>query len=385
MSTTTANNTTAPTPPATARPTHPQRTLLGPGPSDVPPAVLAALARPTVGHLDPFFLQTMDELRTRLKQLFRTDNDMTLAVSGTGSAGMETLFVNLLEPGDKVLVGVNGVFGSRMADVAERCGGDVVTLEQPWGSVFTHGEILNAVDREKPALVALVHAETSTGAAQPVAGLGQAIRDRGALFILDCVTSLAGMPVEIDDWLVDAAYSGTQKCLSCPPGLAPITLSDRAVERIDRRKNKVQSWYLDLTMLRNYWGQDRVYHHTAPTNMLVALNEAARLALAEGLEPRWARHRDMHEIVRRGLTELGFAYLTAPEHTLPMLNAVTLPEGLDDATARRSLLDTHGIEVGAGLGPYKGKLWRIGLMGHSATQRNVTLLLAALRELLHAA
>src|SRR5829696_6847323 len=308
----------------------PQRVLLGPGPSDVPPRVLEALSKPTIGHLDPVFLQLMDEIRQKLRQVFRTQNEMTLAVSGTGSAGMETLFVNLIEPGDKVLACVNGVFGTRMVDVAQRCGGVVETIEAPWGSVFDQDAVVAAVDRVKPAVVAIVHAETSTGAHQPVEKLGRAVGERGALLLLDCVTSLAGAPVEIDGWQVDAAYSGTQKCLSCPPGLSPVTLSPRAVERIERRTKKVQSWYLDLTMVRQYWGAERFYHHTAPINMLYALHEALAVVLEEGLENRFKRHREMHELLRAGLRELGIDYVSQEGHHLPMLNAVRIPDGADD-------------------------------------------------------
>jgi alanine-glyoxylate transaminase / serine-glyoxylate transaminase / serine-pyruvate transaminase len=360
----------------------PQRVLLGPGPSDVPPRVLEALARPTIGHLDPVFLQVMDDIRTRLKQVFRTKNEMTLPVSGTGSAGMETLFANLVEPGDKVLVGVNGVFGGRMKDVAERCGAEVETLEMPWGQVFDQDKVSDAVARIKPKLVALVHAETSTGAHQPVDRLGEAVRKHGGLLLLDCVTSLAGAPVEIDAWGVDAAYSGTQKCLSCPPGLSPVTLSDRAVEKLMNRKKKVQSWYLDLTMVRQYWGSERVYHHTAPINMLYALREALAIVLEEGLEARWERHRQMHQLLRDGLKRLGIDYVSQEGHHLPMLNAVRIPDGVEDAPVRKRLLDEYGIEIGAGLGAFKGKAWRIGLMGHAATKRNVTLVLAALGNVL---
>jgi alanine-glyoxylate transaminase/serine-glyoxylate transaminase/serine-pyruvate transaminase len=362
--------------------TIPQRVLLGPGPSDTPPRVLEALGRPTIGHLDPVFLQVMDEIRARLKQVFQTKNEMTLAVSGTGSAGMETVFVNLIEPGDTVLVCVNGVFGGRMADVAGRCGAVVEKIEAPWGQVFDQDEIVAAIERVKPKVVAVVHAETSTGALQPVDKIGDAIHAHGGLFILDCVTSLAGLPVTIDAWGVDAVYSGTQKCLSCPPGLSPVSLSPRAVERLDARKQKVQSWYLDLSMVRNYWGQERAYHHTAPINMLYALHEALGIVLEEGLEPRFARHRAMHELLRAGLAELGIGYASQEGRHLPMLNAVTIPEGADDATVRRWLLDEYGIEIGAGLGVFKGKVWRIGLMGHGATKRNVTLVLAALKEIL---
>ena len=360
----------------------PQRTLLGPGPSDVPPRVLEALAHPTIGHLDPVFLQLMDDIRAKLRQVFRTKNEMTLAVSGTGSAGMETLFVNLIEPGDTALICVNGVFGQRMADVAGRCGAVVETIEAPWGHVFDQKAILDAVDRIKPAVVALVHAETSTGAHQPVEQLGAAIRERGALLLLDCVTSLGGAPVEIDAWQVDAAYSGTQKCLSCPPGLSPVTLSPRAVERLEGRKQKVQSWYLDLSMVRQYWGQERFYHHTAPINMLYALHEALAIVLEEGLEKRFSRHRRVHEQLKSGLRDMGITYLSQEGHHLPMLNAVKIPPGTDDLSVRKRLLNEFGIEIGGALGALKGKGWRIGLMGHGATPRNVQAVLGALKEVL---
>src|SRR5579864_7209260 len=284
--------------------TIPQRVLLGPGPSDVPPRVLSAMAQPTIGHLDPVFLKLMDEIRTGLHQVFRTRNEMTLAISGTGSAGMETVLVNLVEPGDRVLIGVNGVFGGRMVDVAQRCGANVQTVEAPWGQIIEQDRMIEAIAKSKPKVVAIVHAETSTGVHQPVDRLGAAARAAGALLVMDCVTSLAGMPVEIDAWGVDAAYSGTQKCLSCPPGLSPVTLSPRAVERLLARKSKVQSWYLDLTMVRQYWGQERFYHHTAPINMLYALHEALAIVLEEGLEARFTRHRAMHESLRTGLREL---------------------------------------------------------------------------------
>jgi len=360
----------------------PQRVLLGPGPSDVPPRVLEALARPTIGHLDPVFLKVMDEIRTRLKDVFRTKNEVTLAVSGTGSAGMETVFANLVEPGDKVLVCVNGVFGTRMTDVAARCGATVETVEVPWGRAFEQDQVIDAIRKTKPKVVAIVHAETSTGVHQPVDRLGAAAHDAGALLLLDCVTSLAGAPVEIDGWGVDAAYSGTQKCISCPPGLSPVTLSARAVERLDKRKAKVQSWYLDLSMVRQYWGSERFYHHTAPINMLYALHEALGAVLEEGLDNRFKRHRASHELLRAGLRELGIEYVSQEGHHLPMLNAVKIPGGVDDMTVRRKLLNDYGIEIGGGLGAFKGKAWRIGLMGHASTRRNVTLLLAALRETL---
>jgi alanine-glyoxylate transaminase / serine-glyoxylate transaminase / serine-pyruvate transaminase len=360
----------------------PQRILMGPGPSEVPPRVLAALARPTIGHLDPAFLQVMDELRRQLRAVFQTANDLTLAVSGTGSAGMEALFVNLVEPGDTVLVCVNGVFGTRMVDVAGRCGAKVETVRVPWGRAFEREQIVEAIDRVEPDVVAVVHAETSTGVHQPIEGLADAVHARGGLLLLDCVTSLAGMPVEIDRWGVDAAYSGTQKCLSCPPGLSPVTLSARAVAKLERRRSKVQSWYLDLSMVKSYWGSERAYHHTAPVNMLVALREALAIVLEEGLEARFARHLEMHRLLAAGLERLGIRYASQEGHHLPMLNAIHIPEGVDDVPVRRRLLDEYGIEIGGGLGEYKGKAWRVGLMGHSASRRNVTLLLAALEEVL---
>jgi alanine-glyoxylate transaminase/serine-glyoxylate transaminase/serine-pyruvate transaminase len=360
----------------------PQRILLGPGPSDTPARVLEALSRPTIGHLDPVFLRLMDEIRAKLKELFQTKNEMTLAMSGTGSAGMETLFANLVEPGDKVLIGINGVFGGRMADVASRCGAIVEKIEAPWGTVFDQAEIIQAIGRIKPKLVALVHAETSTGVQQPVDQIGHAAHAAGALFLLDCVTSLGGAPVEIDNWGVDAAYSGTQKCLSCPPGLAPVTFSPRAMEKLAARKTKVQSWYLDITMIKNYWGQERAYHHTAPINMLYGLHEALNLLLEEGLQNCFTRHREMSALLRQGLAEIGISYASQEGHSLPMLNAVNVPPGADDAAVRRRLLDEYGIEIGSGLGAFKGKVWRIGLMGYSSSRRNVALLLAALKTIL---
>jgi alanine-glyoxylate transaminase/serine-glyoxylate transaminase/serine-pyruvate transaminase len=360
----------------------PQRILLGPGPSDTPARVLEALSRPTIGHLDPVFLQLMDEIRGMLKEVFRTQNEMTMAMSGTGSAGMETVFANLVEPGDRVLIGVNGVFGGRMVDVAGRCGAVVEKIEAAWGTVFDQDEVIKAIERVKPRVVAIVHAETSTGAHQPVDRIGAAARAQGALFLLDCVTSLGGAVVEIDQWGVDAAYSGTQKCLSCPPGLSPVTFSGRAMERLGARKTKVQSWYLDLSMIKNYWGQERAYHHTAPINMLYGLHEALSIVLEEGLEKRFARHREMAAMLRRGLAEMGIGYASQEGHSLPMLNAVKAPEGVDEAGVRRRLLEEYGIEIGAGLGVFKGKVWRIGLMGYSASRRNVALVLAALKEIL---
>lgn len=360
----------------------PRRILMGPGPSDVPPSVLAALAAPTVGHLDPYFLHVMDEVQAMLRTIFATENPLTFAVSGTGSAGMEACVANLIEPGDRMVVGVNGVFGGRMCDVAERCGAEVTRLERPFGEIFSTAEIADALERTKPKVVGLIHAETSTGALQPLQEIAQIVREAGALLLVDCVTSLGGLPVEIDAWGIDAAYSGTQKCLSCPPGLAPVTFGPRAEQAIADRKSKVQSWYLDTTMLRAYWGGDRAYHHTAPINMNYALHEALRLALAEGLETRFNRHRQNHLALRDGLHAIGVDYSVPEPHRLPMLNSVLIPNGVDDAAVRKQLLNEFGIEIGGGLGPMKGKTWRIGLMGEASNRRNVLLFLAALEKCL---
>ncbi|MDG1895558.1 MAG: alanine--glyoxylate aminotransferase family protein [Fuerstiella sp.] len=363
----------------------PVRTLMGPGPSDIAPSVLAAMAAPTVGHLDPYFLQVMDEVQTMLRQVFQTENQMTMAISGTGSAGMETCVVNLIEPGDNAIICQNGVFGGRMADVAERVGANVTKLERPFGEVFSVEEIAAAVEQHKPKVVGIVHAETSTGALQPLEEISRVVHSAGALLLVDCVTSLGGLPVEIDSLNIDAAYSGTQKCLSCPPGLSPVTFSPKALEAMDARKQKVSSWYLDISMLRNYWGADRAYHHTAPINMNYGLHQALRLVLEEGLEARFARHRLHHEALKSGLEAMGIGYSVAnPDHSLPMLNSVLIPTGVDDAAVRKQLLNDFGIEIGGGLGPMKGKTWRIGLMGEAAKKSNVILFLGALEQCLAA-
>ena len=359
------------------------RTLMGPGPSDVSPSVLAALARPTIGHLDPQFLEVLNDIRDMLQQVFQTKNELTLAVSGTGSAGMETCIVNLVEPGDKVLVCVGGVFGMRMKAVAERAGSDVAAIDVPWGQVFTAEQVRSAIDEHGPfKLVSIVHAETSTGAAQPIEPISRVVHDAGALLLVDTVTSLAGMEVDVDGWRIDACYSGTQKCLSCPPGLAPVTFSPAAVEVLAGRKTTVQSWYLDMNMVRKYWGSERLYHHTAPINMNYALHEALRIVLAEGLQARWARHAQVHAQLKGELESLSLRYLADPDHQLPMLNAVATPDGVDEAVIRKRLLTEYDIEIGGGLGAFKGKAWRIGLMGESATPRHVQTLTTALKELL---
>jgi alanine-glyoxylate transaminase/serine-glyoxylate transaminase/serine-pyruvate transaminase len=358
----------------------PTRVLMGPGPSDVHPSVLSALARPILGHLDPLFLEIMNQTQDMLRQILQTSNALTFPVSGTGSAGMETCVVNLVEPGDRMVVCVNGVFGQRMTDVAQRAGAAVTTLERPWGEVFELDAIRDVLKKVRPKVLGIVHAETSTGAWQPMAGLGKLCHEFDTLLLIDTVTSLAGVPVQIDDWEVDAVYSGTQKCLSCPPGLAPVSFSPRGVEAINRRKAKVQSWYLDMTMVQRYWGQERFYHHTAPISMIYALHEACRLVLEEGLEPRWARHLRNHQALKAGLAALGMSYATAEGHQLPQLNAVRIPAGVDDLTVRKKLLADFGIEIGGGLGDFKGKVWRVGLMGHASRPANVLLFLAALEQ-----
>src|SRR3954452_8362619 len=362
--------------------TPPVRILLGPGPSGIHPRVLSALARPSAGHMDPYHLKIMDDLQSMLQQVFCTKNRMTMAISGTGSAGQEATVTNLVELGERVLVCINGVFGNRLADMAERAGGEVTKIERPWGEVFSVAEVKEALARVKPRIVAIVMAETSTGAWQPIEEIAVAVRDAGAMLILDTVTALGGVPVEIDKWQIDAVYSGTQKCLGCPPGLAPVSFSDRAVDKIVNRREKVRSWYLDISLIANYWGGDRVYHHTAPINMTYALHEALRLLLEEGLENSFARHRKNQQALQAGLAAIGIEYATQPGHALPQLNAVCIPAGIDDAAIRKGLLERFGIEIGAGLGAFKGKVWRIGLMGYSSRQSNVLLFLAALEQLL---
>ena len=361
----------------------PPRRLMGPGPSNVAPSVLAAMARPLVGHLDPAFVRMMEEIKAMLRAVLLTQNEMTFPVSGTGSAGMEFCVVNLVEPGDEVVIGVNGVFGMRLCDLAGRCGAKVTQVEAPWGNIIEPQQIADVLKKiARPKLVAIVHAETSTGALTPVGEIAQLAHDAGALFLLDTVTSLGGCPVRIDEWNVDAVYSGTQKCLSCPPGLAPVSLSPRALAVAAARKTKVQSWYLDVNLLSAYWGQERVYHHTAPVTMNYGLHEALRLVLAEGLENRWRRHEQNHLALKRGLAEFGLQIVSQAGHQLWQLNAVGVPAGVDEAAVRKRLLADFDIEIGAGLGPLKGKIWRIGLMGETSTKENVETVLAAMRGIL---
>ncbi len=356
----------------------PHRTLMGPGPSDISPRVYSAISAPTVGHLDPYYLEVMDGMQEMLRQVFQTKNELTLAVSGTGSSGMEACIVNLIEPGDRMLICINGVFGMRMADVATRAGAEVATIEKNFGEIFTSEEIAEAVKEHHPKVVGIVHAETSTGALQPLEEISNIIHDAGALILVDCVTSLGGLPVKVDEWNLDAVYSGTQKCLSCPPGLAPVTFSPQAVQVMDDRKNKVASWYLDMSMVRQYWGGSRAYHHTAPINMNYALYEALRIVLEEGLESRFQRHLSNHHALKAGLKELGIEFSVPEGQQLPMLNSVFIPEGVEDTAIRSQLLNDYGIEIGGGLGPVKGKTWRIGLMGESSRHSNVIQLLTAL-------
>ncbi len=363
-------------------PTLPARLLLGPGPSNVPERVRRAMAQPLLGHLDPAFLALMDEVQERLRPLFGTRNPFTLPLSATGSAGMEACLANLLERGDDVVVGVAGVFGERMADVATRIGARVTRVETEPGTALDPDAMGSAIERVRPTVVSLVHAETSTGVYQPVEEIAAAARGVDAFVVLDCVTSLSGLPVELDAWGVDAAYSGTQKCLSCPPGLSPVSFSERAVERVRGRATPVQSWYLDVTLLAGYFGGERVYHHTAPISAIYALLEGLRLVGEEGLEARAARHREAAGALLEGVAPLGFEPLVPEAIRLPMLTTLRLPEalcGAPEAALRRRLLTEHGIEVGGGLGKLAGAIWRVGLMGENARVENVERLLAALR------
>ncbi len=360
----------------------PERILLGPGPSMVHPRVLRAMAHPLLGHLDPKFVELMKEVQELLRYVFQTKNVMTVPVSGTGSAGMECAVANLVEPGDAIMIGVNGYFGERLCEMAGRYGGNVIRLDKPWGEVFTLDDIDAALRKQPAKVVALVHAETSTGALTPLEGMADVVHKHDALLLVDCVTSLGGVPIKIDEWDIDVAYSGTQKCLSCPPGLSPLTVGPRAHEAMHRRKTKVISWYLDLTQIEHYWGEERTYHHTAPISMNFALREALRLVQEEGLEARFARHRANAELLWQGLESLDLRLIVPPAHRLPSLTTVAVPDGANDAEIRRHLLEDYNIEIAGGLGAFKGKAWRIGLMGYSSRRENVALLISALAQLL---
>jgi len=361
-----------------------QRVLMGPGPSDVSPRVLQAMSAPCIGHLDPYFLSAMDETQQLLRYLFQTDNRLTIPVSGTGSAGMETCFVNLVEPGDEVVVCVNGVFGTRMADIVGRIGGKLTRVDAPWGRTIDPEDVRKAVEGKKVKVLAVVHAETSTGVCQPLEDLAAIARDAGALFLVDTVTSLGGMEVDVDRIGIDAVYSGTQKCLSCPPGLSPISLGPAAVETLTNRKTPVVSWYLDMGMVADYWGGNRKYHHTAPINMVFALREALRIIAEEGLEARHDRHLLNHRALVAGVEAMGLEMVVAKSDRLPMLNTIRIPAGVNDAKVRGALLKDFGIEIGGGLGDFAGKAWRVGIMGHACRRRNVVLFLSAIQTILKA-
>lgn len=363
----------------------PVRTLMGPGPSDVHPRVLQAMARPTIGHLDPAFIGMMDETKAALQYAFQTENELTMPVSAPGSAGMETCFANLVEPGDKVLVCINGVFGNRMKENVIRMGGEAIIVEDKWGEAVSTDKVEAALNAD-PAIkiVAFVHAETSTGAMSDAKKLCAIAHQHDCITIVDTVTSLAGSELRVDEWGIDAIYSGTQKCLSAPPGISPISFNERAIHKLSNRKTLVPSWFLDLNLVMAYWGKGakRAYHHTAPVNTLYGLHESLVMLTEEGLENAWTRHTDNHNALKAGLTEMGIGFVVDEADRLPQLNTVWIPEGVNDAAVRSQLLNEYNLEIGAGLGDLAGKVWRIGLMGFSARKENVTLCLAALKEAL---
>jgi alanine-glyoxylate transaminase/serine-glyoxylate transaminase/serine-pyruvate transaminase len=360
----------------------PERLLLGPGPSNAHPAVLQAMNTPPLGHLDPAFLAVMDEIQSLLRYVWQTENPLTIAVSGTGTAAMEATIANAVEPGDVVLVGVIGYFGNRLVDMAGRYGADVRTITKPWGQVFSLDELRTAVQTHRPTILALVHAETSTGARQPLEGVGELCREFGCLLLIDTVTSLGGVPIFLDEWGVDLAYSCSQKGLSCPPGASPFTMSPRAVEKLQQRQTKVANWYLDMTLLNKYWGSERIYHHTAPINMYYALREALRLIAEEGVENSWRRHQENVEYLWQSLEDIGLSLHVQREYRLPTLTTVCIPEGVDGKAIARQLLLEHNIEIGGGLGELAGQVWRVGLMGFNSRKENVDRLIEALQQVL---
>ena len=366
----------------------PPRILMGPGPAGVDPRVLAAMSHTLLGHLDPSFLAIMDEVSGMLRQVFRTGNPLTLAISGTGTAGMEAAITNVIEPGDRVVIGVAGYFGARMAEMARRAGGEVTTVEAPWGTPVPPERMLESLhaasSRGPVKAVGIVHAETSTGVLQPLDEIVRLAHDAGALVIVDAVTSLGGVPLDVDGAGIDVCYSGTQKCLGAPPGMAPITVGRRAADAIRSRGTTVASFNLDLTLLERYWGKEHAYHHTAPINSVYAVREALRLVIEEGIEARAARHRKVHEQLARGVEGLGLEFLVEERHRLPVLNALRVPEWVDDKMVRGRLLSEHNIEIGGGLGPLAGRIWRVGLMGYSARDENVARFLTAMRIILGA-
>jgi alanine-glyoxylate transaminase/serine-glyoxylate transaminase/serine-pyruvate transaminase len=359
-----------------------QRILMGPGPVEVPPRVLQAMSAPCVGHLDPYFLQVMDETQRQLRFLFQTENALTIPVSGTGTAGMEACLVNMLEPGDEAVICVHGVFGARMTEMVERLGAKLIRVDREWGRATDPEAVRKAVKGRNPKLIAVVHGETSTGVCQPLKDLKAIAAEAGAIFMVDTVSSLGGVDIALDRDGIDVCYSGSQKCISCPPGLAPLSFNEKAMAVLRNRKTPVLSWYLDMSMVQNYWGPERKYHHTAPVNMIYALRESLRIIVEEGLEPRFARHKLNHKALVAGIEAMGLGMLVPEPERLPTLNAVKIPDGIEDLKVRKALLEEFGIEVGGGLGALAGKVWRVGLMGHSSTKRNVFMFLAALGTIL---
>jgi alanine-glyoxylate transaminase / serine-glyoxylate transaminase / serine-pyruvate transaminase len=359
-----------------------QRILMGPGPVEVPPRVLQAMSAPCVGHLDPYFLQVMDETQRQLRFLFQTENGLTIPVSGTGTAGMEACLVNMLEPGDEAVICVHGVFGARMTEMVQRIGAKLIRVDREWGRATDPEAVRKAVKGRNPKLIAVVHGETSTGVCQPLKDLKAIAKEVGALFMVDTVSSLGGVDIALDRDGIDVCYSGSQKCISCPPGLAPLSFNEAAMNVLRKRKTPVMSWYLDMSMVQNYWGPERKYHHTAPVNMIYALRESLRIIVEEGLEPRFARHKLNHKALVAGVETMGLSMLVPEPERLPTLNAVKIPQGVEDLKVRKALLEEFGIEVGGGLGALAGKIWRVGLMGHSSTKRNVFLFLSALGTIL---
>jgi len=361
----------------------PARILMGPGPCNVDPRVMLAMAKPLLGHLDPDFIRIMHQVQDLLRNVFATRNPLTIPISGTGTAGMEAAFVNVVEPGDKVLICVNGFFGERMVEIAGRCGAEVKKLDRAWGKPFEPADVEKELQSFRPKVVALVHAETSTGVLQPLEEFPSIMKKFAeTLLLVDTVTSLGGHPVKVDEWGIDVCYSGTQKCLSCPPGLAPITFSSKAVERIKNRAKKVQSFYLDMDTLGKYWGSEITYHHTAPVSMNYALLEALRIVQEEGLDRRFERHRRNHLALAAGVEAMGLKMFVERQHRLWSLNTIAIPEGIDDVKVRKNLLEEYNLEIGGGLGPLKGKIWRVGLMGYNSNERNVLFFLTVLEQAL---
>ena len=363
----------------------PKRLLMGPGPSNVNPKVLEAMSRPTIGHLDPRFVELMDEIKELLQYAFQTKNEVTFPVSGPGSVGMELCLVNLVEPGDKVIVCINGVFGGRMKQIVERCGGIPIVIEQNWGKAVDPQKLEETLTKNSDVkIVAFVHAETSTGARSDIKKLAEIAHKHNCLVVADTVTSLGGIELKIDEWQIDASYSGTQKCISCPPGLSPVTFNQKAIDKIKNRRTSVQSWFMDINLVLGYWGQGakRTYHHTAPINSLYGLHEALLLLKEEGLENAWKRHQQNSELLCKGVEELGLEIFVKVDERLPELVTVTVPNGIDEAKVRSTLLTEHNIEIGAGLGALAGKIWRIGLMGYTSNEKNVTEFLSAFKKTL---